>query len=432
MESPTGIGFSMRAIVIAFALLPAYQALAVEARVYQLENGGAIAPHLTIELGQDNNPLRGENGSEGSAYVTVEPDVRYIAQRRNNKLTIAYDGQYLQYFNQYCSDSTANVGFGNTVSRPGDCASPASQTFDKASYQNHSLGLAGFLEISRRARATVDISTSITHQPLGTGLSATDSVLSVLQEPDALIRNTARAGFSYGAYQARGELRLGLGYTDRRYRENGGRNLDNISESAVEPSASILYRVGNRTQVFAGLSVIDITGGNSERTIGRRFVGVEFDASAITSGSIRLSDNSEDFETGGSLSYAGFDVDLTWRPRRFSTVKIGAGRETERATLSEGVGITTKADIEWIHYWRDRFSTIVEFAIQDNESTARRGGNEANDRTNILRLEGNYSLRRWLDVGAFVQSDNREGVNVGGESRDYSRTLVGISVNGTL
>jgi hypothetical protein len=186
--------------------------------------------------------------------------------------------------------------------------------------------------------------------------------------------------------------------------------------------------------LFAGLGAGDVSGGNSERSIQRTFVGVEFDASAITSGSIRVTDVREDFdaETRGDLNYTGFDVDLTWRPRRFSTVKIGGGRESERATLTEALSITTSLDVEWLHYWRDRFSTEVNFEVQRNESTGQIVNNDANDRTNLLRLEGNYNLRRWLDVGAFVQNEDRTGENANGESRAYSRTLVGLTANGTF
>ena len=56
----------------------------------------------------------------------------------------------------------------------------------------------------------------------------------------------------------------------------------------------------------------------------------------------------------------------------------------------------------------------------------------ANDRSNSLKLEGSYNVRRWLDVGAFVQSDNRGGRNPEGDSRDFSRTVFGLTANGTF
>ena len=434
MDSLAGFGYTLRIAFFALAVFPSSHAVAVEARVYQLENGGSIAPHLRIELGLDNNPLRADEGSEGSAFVTVEPTVQYTLQRRNNTLTIGYQGEYLQYFDDFCSEPVRTFGLANTVERPGDCSSSASPTFDKASYQNHVLGLSGFLEFNRRARATVDASTSLINQPLGTGLSANDTVLAVLSEPDSFVRNRARAGFSYGAQRARGELRFDLSYRDIGYRENAGRDLENLDERRIEPSASILYRVGTRTQVFAGFGFANITGGNSERDILRQFVGLEFDASAITSGSIRVNFVSEDFDNPArdDLNFTGFDVDLTWRPRRFSTVRISAGRETERATVTEEVGITSEADIEWTHVWRDRISSIVELSLERNEATDNLIDDEANDRTTSLKVEGIYNIRRWLDVGAFVQTDDRSGRNVGGDSRDFSRTLFGLSANGTF
>ena len=422
-----------------FTFLLIGDATAVEPRLYQLENGGAIAPHLRIEFGHDDNPLRGDAGSEGSAFVTVKPTVQYILQRRNNTLTIGYQGDFLQYFDEFCSEPVRTFGLANIVERPGDCSSSASPTFDKASYQDHELGLTGFLEINRRSRLSVDASTSLINQPLGTGLSANDTVLSALNEPDSFVRNRARAELSYGAQRARGELRFALDFRSRGFRENAGRDLEDLDERFFEPSASLLYRVGTRTQVFAGLGFGDISGGNSERTISRGFVGLEFDASAITSGSVQLNFVTEDFddpEPDGSeredLSFTGFDVDLVWRPRRFSTVTIGAGRETERATVSEEVTITSDADVRWVHFWRDRLSSIVDLRIERNEATDNPLDDDANDRTTALRLEGNYNVRRWIDLGAFVQTENRSGRNVGGSSRDFSRTLFGLTANGTF
>ena len=48
-------------------------AQAVEPRVYQLGDSGAIAPHLRLEFGSDSNPLRANEGSEQSAFLRVEP-----------------------------------------------------------------------------------------------------------------------------------------------------------------------------------------------------------------------------------------------------------------------------------------------------------------------------------------------------------------------
>jgi hypothetical protein len=407
------------------------EAYAVEARAYQLENGGSIAPHLRVDIGTDSNPLRGDDGSESSAYFRAQPSVKYFLRRRNNELSIGYSGDYFQYFTQYCNDPVTAGFF--SVNRPGDCLSEASPEFNKASYQNHELELNSFLEFSRRARADIQLATVLVNQPLGTGLSGQDSVLTLLERPDAFVRNSARFGFSYGASQARGELRFGLSMIDRSFRENAGRTLDTLDER-IEPSAQILYRIGSRTQIIAGLRFGDVSRGDSERSTTSQFFGLEFDATAITSGRITLSAVNEEFDNPGrsDISYGGFDIDLTWRPRRFSTVTITGGRRTQRATLSEGLGINTRLDLDWVHFWRDRFSTSARIGLDLNDSDDGIGFNDANDRTRRLRLVGNYNVLRWLDVGAFVQSENRTGENADGESRDYSRTLIGLTTNGTF
>jgi len=413
------------AILCSASLAYGGSAVAVEARLFQLGDGGAIAPHLTIEYGNDNNPLRQDAGSEASNFLRLMPRVRYVVQQRNNRLQFRYRGNYLNYSGEYCRDQVGTNG----VNRPGDCqfGSPA---FDKASYEDHILEADAFLEVSRKFRATLQLSRELSNQPIGTGLSANPDTLSSLAEPDSYLQTIARAEFSYGAEQARGEVRFGLTYNDKAFvndATNPGRNADfqNLNENSLSPSASVLYRLGTRTQAFIGLGTSKVRGGDSQRDITRRFAGVEFDASAITSGSIRVSDVTEDFLLNRrDLNYAGWDVELSWKPRRFSTVTVGGGRETERGVGNDNndIGIVTKIDVNWLHLWDERLSSDASVSWLRNKDVDifSSGGPDSEDETIRFRLGGNYSLRRWLDVGGFV------------DLRDYERTVVGISANGTI
>ncbi|OED38960.1 hypothetical protein AB833_17490 [Chromatiales bacterium (ex Bugula neritina AB1)] len=423
---PTATRLSRLTLVsAALAVMFAGTAKAVEPRVYQLEDGGAIAPHLALEIGNDDNPLRRNEGSKSSSFLRVQPQVQYIVQRRNNTLSVGYTGDYVQYTEDYC------------LSQSGDCQFGAPD-FNKASYEDHRLELNGRLEFSRRLRATLLLARELENQPLGTGLSSDAGTLQSLVEPDSFHRTAASAVVSYGASQARGEARFGLSYTDRDFRSdsaNPGRNagLDGLGESSVTPSATLLYRLGSRTQVFAGFSHSNVTGGNSERDIRSSFAGVEFDASAITSGSFRVSDVNEDFsDTGEDIDYTGYSVEIVWKPRRFSTVTIGGSRETERAIIDDNIGISTTLDVNWVHYWRDRISSDVTVGWEKNKDVDGSGqvaNSDADDTTLRLRIGGNYNIRRWLDIGAFIETDNRDGQD---DSRDFDRTVIGITANGTI
>ncbi len=405
---------------------------AVEPRVYQLGDGGAIAPHLSIEIGTDSNVLRRNDGSDSSSYVRLEPSFDYIVQQRNNRLTLGYEGDYYLYGEDYCIEP-----------RDVDCPNGSPQ-FDKASYQDHIFSANGFLEISRQLRATLVLSQSLLNQPAGTGLSVNDGALQSLTEPDSYTNSNVRAELSYGAPQARGELRFGVTHLNKKYGEET-RNFEALSEQSIGPSAAILYRVGNRTQLLAGLSTSDVTGGNSERAITRQFIGVEIDASAITSGAFQLKNVRENFAGNQTdLEYVGWDVELSWKPRRYSTVTVGGGRETSRGLFNlddpalatfttPDLGLTTDIEVDWVHFWKERFSTELGFQWQQNkvigEQAAGALGGGASDVITTVRIEGNYNLRRWLDVGAFVVSDTRDG---GSDERDYNRTLVGLTANGTF
>lgn len=405
----------------------------VEPRLYQLGDGGAIAPHLNVEVGTDSNPLRRNDGSDSSSFVRLEPSLKYVVQQRNNRLTLGYAGDYLSYGEDYC-----------LVPRDADCPNGSPQ-FDKGSYENHDFSAQGFLEISRQLRADLELSRSKLHQPAGTGLSVDDGALQSLTEPDSYDNTLLRAQLSYGAPQARGEFRFGVTQTNREYSETV-RNFNQLSEKSTAPSAAILYRLGNKTQLLAGISESDVTGGNSARKVSRQYVGFELDASAITSGAVRVNNVRENFAGNQTdLEYIGWDVELTWKPRRFSTVKVTGGRETSRGLFnldddalatfrSPDLGLSTDIRVDWLHSWKERFSTQLGFQYNNNEvlvddQSAGALGKGASDVTTTVRAQADYSLRRWLDVGAFFVTDTRNG---GTDERDYRRTLVGVTANGTF
>ena len=411
---------------------------AVEPELFEVGDAGAIAPHVQLDFGFDSNPLRADEGSEGSLYLRFQPSVEYLLRRRNNRLTFGYSGDYYQYFQEFCQ-------FQDGVDRPGDCVS-GSPSFDSASYFDQRLSLDGFLEVTNRVRATLGLSHEIQHQPLGTGLSANAGVLGALTTPDEWNITTARAEVSYGAFQARGELRAGITLSDRELEtELEEVNLDARSETSVAPFVSLLYRIGTRTQLFGTIGASQIRDGvsfnpdgtpdeNLERDRTRLAFGVELDDSAVTSGRFSVSAVNEDFLVGDrDLDFFAFDASLTWRPRRFSTVTISGGRETFSGVFDDDLAIRTTLDARWVHFWRERVSSTVEVGfINDEDVDEFFSATETDiDEDNIwsFRFQGNYNIRRFLDIGAFVLFDTRDGT---GNTRDFERTQIGITANGTI
>ncbi len=434
------IGHSPCVAAATFAVcLVAVDAQAVPAREYQLEEGGAVAPHLRVELGTDSNPLRSSSGSAASPFLRIEPTVDYIVRNRNNRLRFRYAGEYLEYTTSYCRSVPSAS---NGVVEAGDCPEGAS-ALNKASYQDHLLSANTYLDINRRLRVTGDLSFARQNQALGTGLTANVTQLAAVVEPDSYTDTTASVSLSYGAARAKGELRARLAYVDRNFDEdsaNPGRNLSDLSERRINPRAALYYRVGTRTQAFGGIGLSQVRGGNAERDNTTVFAGLEFDTSGITTGSIRLNSVSQDFVDNSleDVSFTGFDLAITWRPRTYSTVVFSGNRQTERGQFdTTGVGLSTTLSADWNHFWTDLFSTRVRLESINNDqaniTAANQGdGSSGDDRSIAARFEANYNVRRWLDVGAFFESDSRTGQDNVGRDRQFDRTVIGITVNGTI
>ena len=89
--------------------------------------------------------------------------------------------------------------------------------------------------------------------------------------------------------------------------------------------------------------------------------------------------------------------------------------------------------MNWVHFWRERFSSRVQFdyTINDDldESLTADEIEEEEDTIITFRVEGNYNIRRWLDIGGFLRIDTRDGNT---DDRDFERTVIGITANGSI
>ena len=103
--------------------------------------------------------------------------------------------------------------------------------------------------------------------------------------------------------------------------------------------------------------------------------------------------------------------------------------------FNDDIGVATRINARWQHFWRDRFSTLVGVRLAIDDDVDEFSEFEGQDTQGRFRFEANYNIRRWLDIGGFVELDTRSGgelIDGTDQVRDFDRTLIGFTANGTI
>lgn len=136
------------------------------------------------------------------------------------------------------------------------------------------------------------------------------------------------------------------------------------------------------------------------------YVGVSWEATALTSGSVKLGNGKQDMKDTDRVDPSGFsfDISIDWEPMTYSAVNFNAFRRfTETFAFGDSLQ-TTQFAVTWNHDWSDRISSLFEYSITDDEYK----GISRNDDIDSISIGVNYALQRWMDVNLSIVNAERD------------------------
>lgn len=346
-------------------------------------------PWLNFLFGYSDNYYRSNDKLERLGLLPVESALESIVEPGIRLTTVrgadAYNLSYL-----------ARIG---TVSTDAD-----------DDFVDQRAGANANWELGLRHRLSLDYQFWLWHDPPGTGDPTLSSRPNFFDSPDRWQQNQVMLEYSYGAPGARGRVDLrGGGYfrrylnNDQEYRDSNQSLLGATFYARVRPKLSLLFDVDwqdyRYTRDQPGLTASD-----SDQW--RVFGGATWDATAKTSGTVKLGWMTQDFSSGDYASYDNFawEVDLQWRPRTYSTVNLGTSRTAYESPESlAGSTVVSAVDIDWIHYWKPFLHTKLGVLATDDDYN----GTPRND--NRYGASGGvfYQARPWLELGAEYRYETR-------------------------
>lgn len=379
--------------------------------------GMALYPSLTVGLGYDDNIYRVANNETEAWTYTVDPNLVLKGRERNNTYALSYGGKYA--FLREADDSNDSGG-GND-------------------YLDHKLAADTHLEFGSRLRLDLGASYTDGHDPRGVGASEGDTDYS--KDLDDWHIYSANGTLSYGGNNAKGRVELVAGYSQKAY--DNYRDTNKFSDkSTTDLAATFYYRVMPKTSLLFKVSTKSFSydfAETKDNTENNYSVGATWNLTGKTTGRVEVGYLEKTFDDAsysseGEYSDSSWKVNLDWKPRSYSTVKLKTSRSTSESSL-DGVGykLVTTYGVSWDYSWFERFSTVLgyEHGITENEADGS-GTNLSNvreDTYDSVTVSASYQMRRWLTLGASLRTRAQDSDNA---SYAYDRNVYMLTLGMTL
>jgi hypothetical protein len=354
-----------------------------------------VYPDVIISYGNNDNLLGASNSELSTRFTSVATNLVAEVKNDGDRYTASYTGNYTR--------------------------------FDKSSADNfdhHAFAIAGDNTFTSRARLGWTAGYQASTDPRG----STDRTLSAT--PDKWHASSAAALFAYGAQGATGRFEVESFVQEKRYDNNrtvtagGDLNLFNVAGRflyRVAPKTSLLFELRN---IKTDYQLSTSTNTNTDR---RLLVGATWEATAATTGVIKIGRLKKDFDSNARADYSGlsWEGSVRWTPLTYSAIDVNTSRAPSDST---GVGdyiLNRSESLRWTHQWSSFTTTKVNLGHVDSDYH----GIDLQQNTKNYGVGISYAVRRWLNLSAELATTRRTS-NV--STQEYKRNVFSLSLEGTL
>lgn len=338
-----------------------------------------ITPSLGLSYGHDSNVTLNADDQDrvSSSFVRVSPSVRAAGGSETNRLQLTYDANYARYFD-----------------------SPRDDYFD------HTLELDWFWNPKLRHTFMAGAGVGWGHDQRGT--AGREGELADLPLDVDRYRSTDLSGsYRFGAPGARGRAQVDA--RARRVEYLNNRELTRFRDRDDRLLGGELgVRIGARTSAVGRVEYGTFEYGTAtlDGSEFKYFLGVEWDATAKTSGNLMVGRQAKRFEdpTREEFSGSSWRGSVTWRPRSYSRFDLSTNSETDETNGSGDFILRRDLTLGWAYDWNTRIRSTVDVGFARETF----GGSPREDESRWWGISGDYVLRRWLRFGASYRSYFRD------------------------
>lgn len=230
--------------------------------------------------------------------------------------------------------------------------------------------------------------------------------------------------YSYGAPGAKGRIEMEAFQSTKSYLNNRA-TTSTADMDTTDLAGRFYWRVMPKTSAVVEVrrTAYDYTASNAllDSSGTQLRVGVDWNATAATSGSLRVGQTTRDYDDPLRAGFRGlgWQANINWKPLTYSVFDFSTSRDVsdtanDQAALVGSYIVATRYSASWRHDWLSYLHSIVKWSQQDMDYE----GIDRQDRTRTLMFGAYYDFRRWMDVGLEVTQTTRHSSM---EDMDFDR-----------
>lgn len=355
-----------------------------------------IAPTLDLAVRYVDNLLRSEKDEKSTWITEIAPKVQAWIQDGNNTYVASYKLVDSRYASSHDDD-----------------------------FIDHLVNLDIHHEFNNRNMVNIFGEYYDGHEERGTGLSE-GLIAQLIDEPVEYERVTAGGDYTYGNRNSRGRIQLAA-RTDR-YDYQNFRDFTRYRDYDADTyGATFFWKVGNKTDALFEVRAIDTeysrtdpeqVAGSWDSEEMNYMVGLAWDATAKTTGSVRVGMYDREYDSRARTDDDGFhwEADLTWKPRTYSNIILETRRRSQETNGLGDYINTQEYALAWEHKWSLRANTHFGILLAEDDYS---GAKREDDR---YEVEASYrhEVQRWFDLSIGYRFEDRDS-NV--PTLDYQQNL---------
>jgi hypothetical protein len=351
--------------------------------------GFTLESSLGIEALDDSNIFESRTDVRSSQIWKLAPSLLMRFEPARSRLEFRYKGDYSWY--------------------------------DKSSdddYADHALQAGAYLLLGERSGLDLVASYDDAHENRGTGLSlGIDPASGAFpQDPDRYTTGQYLARYTYGVSHTRAFVALEASREKFAYQNNLALTRP-FDRDESYGQATFGVRVLSKTSVELSVQAKDITYNrhnatelNADSREYRYLLGVVWETTATTTGSVRLGGVTKKFDDPALPDYSApnWQVAIRWSPRTYSHFDLSTKKYLAAPVdLSGDVTDTAAYSLSWSHAWNSRLES--KWAISELVQTYRFvTGNPRKDKSPQYTLALTYKMRWWLRWEAGLDINSRD------------------------
>jgi hypothetical protein len=391
-------------VVAAIVIANPVSAADEKAGVIRTESGVDFTPGLNSGLKYDDNITSASTSADklDSWILTATPAVQ--AQLIDGDTTFTLD---------------AGIEYGDYFSSSDD------------NYLDALIKAKADVDVNQSRRFGFDASYLSGHEDRGSGIFEGTSGADQ-DEPNTYDVSSVGGYYEYGAKTTPARVRANAKYSSKEYSNFESitqyRNFDNTTLGTT-----FYYDTQSASSIFIDFQhvdtmydIVDPTG-DRDSTTNTALVGVEWQASVATEGSIKVGYQNKSFDNENREDFNGlsWDAKVTWKPLSYSAFDFSTGRTSRDPNGSGDFIRGTSYGVKWHHEWSELFTSSLGFKQVNDDYT----GIVREDKSKVYQFGLNYYITRWLTLNTGVDIFD---VNSTDNQYSYDRNIYFIKAEMTL